>query len=152
MNQIITQLNAKTMEDIVNNLKRNQSLIIQFTATWCKPCKKLKPLCNQYYNSFSDNVIIAVLDVDNNLDIYSYYKRKRLVSGLPSFLIFLGSTQDRIGWYAPDFNITGPNNTNLIQLFTVVKKHEQTQQTQQTQQTLQNNNYQDSSMESSMEQ
>ena len=144
MNQIITQLNAKTMENIVNNLNKNQSLIIQFTATWCKPCKKLKPLCNQYYNSFSDNVIIAVLDVDNNLDIYSYYKRKRLVSGLPSFLIFLGSTQDRIGWYAPDLNITGPNNTNLIQLFTVVKKQEQ-------QQTLQNNNYQDSSMESSME-
>ena len=144
MNQIITQLNAKTMENIVNNLNRNQSLIIQFTATWCKPCKKLKPLCNQYYKLFSNNVIIAVLDVDNNLDIYSYYKRKRLVSGLPSFLVFLGSTQDRIGWYAPDLNITGPNNTNLIQLFTVVKKQEQ-------QQTLQNNNYQDSSMESSME-
>ena len=143
MNQIITQLNAKTMENIVNNLNKNQSLIIQFTATWCKPCKKLKPLCNQYYNSFSDNVIIAVLDVDNNLDLYSYYKRKRLVSGLPSFLIFLGSTQDRMNWYVPDFNITGPNNTNLIQLFTKVKKQEQTQQTQQ------NNNYQESTIESS---
>ena len=136
MNQIITHLTAKTMEAIVNNLKRNQSLIIQFTATWCKPCKKLKPLCDNYYKSCSDNVIIAVLDVDNNLDIYSYYKRKRLVSGLPSFLVFLGSTQDRISWYAPDLNITGPNNTNLIQIFTVVKKQES--QTNQQNQQLEN--------------
>ena len=135
MNQIITTLTAKTMESIVNNLQHNQSLIIQFTATWCKPCKKIKPICEKYYNSFSNNVIIAVLDVDNNLDIYSYYKRKRLVSGLPSFLVFFGSTKDRISWYAPDLNITGPNNINLIEIFTVVQNQES-----QTDERLKTNN------------
>jgi thiol-disulfide isomerase/thioredoxin len=46
------------------NFSNNKPTIIYYTALYCQPCEKLKPLINQALNSKSVNMIIVSSDVD----------------------------------------------------------------------------------------
>ncbi|GAX09726.1 thioredoxin 1 [Fistulifera solaris] len=60
-------------------------VVIDFTATWCGPCKMISPVFHELSESFDDVVFLKV-DVDENPDTAAKYN----VSAMPTFLFIKG--------------------------------------------------------------
>lgn len=78
-------------------------VFVQFTASWCGPCKKISPIVNDFIRSNSSKLLCCRLDVDRNADLYSYLKRKRLINGIPCLYYYDKSNHS----IAPTSTITG---------------------------------------------
>lgn len=104
----------QTRNHFFNLLEKNPGLvIIKFGATWCNPCKKIKPVVDAFFASSPDNVICCEIDVDESFDLYAYFKGKRMVNGIPIIMCFKkGNTT-----YIPDDSITGSDPEGLDAFF-----------------------------------
>ena len=70
-------------------LEENPGLvIIKFSATWCAPCQRIKPLVDRFFASSPDTVVCCDIDVDACRELYSYLKRRRMLDGVPSILCY----------------------------------------------------------------
>ena len=76
----------KQLEDFSS--KNDDVLIfIYFTATWCGPCKKIKPFIQQKIDEYKNkNVLFETIDVDD--DEYSELCDDLSVSAMPTFIGF----------------------------------------------------------------
>lgn len=112
INTIITEL--KTPKDLETLLNDNTGLvIIKLTATWCGPCKKINPLVNAWFDKLiHEKITRVVLDIDDNIDLYGFYKKKRVVQGIPTLLAYYDENKH----YIPD-DITSGSNENETNLF-----------------------------------
>ena len=104
----------KSRDQFLRLLENNPGLIvIKLGATWCGPCKKIKPVVDAFFASSPDNVICCEIDVDESFDLYSYYKNKKMVNGIPVILCYKrGNTS-----YIPDDSITGSDPLQLDMFF-----------------------------------
>ena len=115
--EVITELNTKQFTALVKNLQ-NQILIIKFTADWCGPCKKIKPLVDRCFRSVPSNVILAEIDVDENLELYMAFKRSRMVNGIPAILAYYAkSNRDSNNYYIPDDSVVGADEKGVSAFF-----------------------------------
>lgn len=113
--KIYTTLNRHQFQTIIN--KPNISIIIFLNASWCKPCKSFK----QYlYNKIGilkhfPQILFFDIDIDNpeNIDIYSFLKSKKQVTGVPTLLYFTESIYSELC-------ISGDNKRGLDNLFNKV--------------------------------
>ena len=103
----------KNREHFIRLLEKNPGLvIIKMGATWCGPCKKIKPVVDAFFASSPENVICCEIDVDESFDLYSYFKSKKMVNGIPVILCYKkGNTT-----WIPD-NVVVGSNPNQINLF-----------------------------------
>lgn len=94
----------QSREHFLRLLEKNPGLvIIKLGATWCGPCKKIKPVVDAFFASSPDIVICCEIDVDESFDLYSYFKSKKMVNGIPAILCYKkGNTS-----YIPDDSVTG---------------------------------------------
>lgn len=108
---IITELGRVSFAKLLEN---NPGLVIlKFGAKWCGPCATIKPFVEAFFASSPANVICGDLDVDENFDIYSFLKAKKMVNGIPVMLCYRkGNTT-----YIPDDSITGANPAQLDAFF-----------------------------------
>lgn len=97
MPEIITEL--ETLAELQKELANNPGLVvIKFGATWCAPCKRVDAQIKSQLAKLPANSRCFVLDIDECLDVYAFFKTKRLVSGIPSILAwYKGNTN-----YIPD--------------------------------------------------
>jgi thioredoxin 1 len=109
---IITQFSKR--EDFLRLLVNNPGLIIlKMGATWCGPCKRIKPVLDGFFASSPDNVVCCDIDVDECADLYSYFKSKKMVNGIPVILAYKkGNTS-----YIPDDSVTGADPAQLDMFF-----------------------------------
>lgn len=90
MSGVIT-LNSENFDDYVLNGKI--PALVDFSAQWCGPCKRLFPLLDEISQEYSERIYLCTLDIDEAENIASRYQ----VSSLPSLLFFLnGEVVDRI--------------------------------------------------------
>lgn len=91
-NDVIVQFDNR--QHFMECLKENPGVIIlQFTATWCKPCRKIKPYIEKKFTHCQGNIICCQLDVDENSELYAFMKKNRQVNGIPALLAyFKGNT------------------------------------------------------------
>jgi thiol-disulfide isomerase/thioredoxin len=82
-------------------------------ATWCGPCKKIKPVVDAFFASSPENVICCEIDVDESFDLYSYFKSKKMVNGIPIIMCFKKGNLS----YIPDDSITGADPAGLDAFF-----------------------------------
>ena len=76
--------------DFIKLLTVNPGLvIIKLGATWCKPCKQIAPIVEAFFASSPKNVICADIDVDENVDLYSFLKSKKMVNGIPVMMCYI---------------------------------------------------------------
>lgn len=73
----------------INNIK-NKLLIIDFTATWCGPCRRLAPFFVSISNKekYQDTCIFYKVDIDKNEDISTACN----ITSVPTFIIFYNGT------------------------------------------------------------
>ena len=109
---VITQF--KSRHEFLRLLENNPGLIIiKLGATWCGPCKRIKPVLDGFFAGSPDNVLCCDIDVDECADLYSYFKSKKMVNGIPVILLYKrGNTS-----YIPDDSITGSDPVQLDKFF-----------------------------------
>ncbi|WP_406656131.1 thioredoxin domain-containing protein [Methanolobus sp. ZRKC2] len=57
--------------------------LLDFSATWCGPCKMQKPILDKVKEELGDKVDVKVIDVDQNQDM----ARKYGVQAVPTLVI-----------------------------------------------------------------
>lgn len=80
------------MKSIIDNdvsvlRDKSCSVLLYFTASWCGPCKKIKPMVEKLSEGFDESVIeIYMVDIDANDELV----RNLEVRGIPAFYLFKG--------------------------------------------------------------
>ena len=74
-------------------LEANVPVLVDFTATWCAPCKKLDPIIESLMPEMSGRAKVFKLDIDESREIYTQYG----LTGVPTVLFFKnGEVEDSI--------------------------------------------------------
>ena len=73
-------------EQFENKVKKEEVSIIQFSASWCGPCKTLKPIMDKLSEEYSDkNFFMAYADIeDGGINTGSAMG----IRGVPTTIIF----------------------------------------------------------------
>lgn len=111
-NEIITEI--ETRSKFLELLTINPGLIIlKLGATWCGPCKKVDPFVEEFFRTSPENVMCAVIDVDECFDLYAHFKAARITNGIPVVMCFYqGNYTGR-----PDDSVTGSDIGSLQEFF-----------------------------------
>src|ERR1700686_651732 len=73
-------------------------VLVDFWATWCAPCKMLRPVVEELAAEYAGRVTVAELDVDANPQTASKFS----VLSIPSLILFRGGKpDDRMVGYKP---------------------------------------------------
>ena len=54
------------MEPFNNVINSGQLVLVDFFATWCQPCKAMRPILEQVKSMLGDRIRIIKVDVDKN--------------------------------------------------------------------------------------
>ena len=94
----LASFNLKTMDNKSLSLSELQGsyVLVNFWATWCKPCKKEIPSLNNLYKQFKDkNFEIIAINVGQNAEVVNNF----INSTTPiDFTILLDENIDLVSW------------------------------------------------------
>ena len=94
-------------------LSNEKVVVVDFTATWCGPCRLVSPLMEQLAVEYQGRASVVKVDVDNNKPVF---KRFGLRS-IPAVLIFKdGELAETIVGVSPYEQFTGAVD-KLLQVF-----------------------------------
>ena len=65
----------------------NGITVVDFSATWCGPCKMLSPVLEDLAGDMEGKVNFIKVDIDQSLDLASEYQ----ISSVPTMVIFKDS-------------------------------------------------------------
>lgn len=75
--QTITQAN-------LDQFLSTKVAVLDFSATWCGPCRQLKPTITQIASDYNGKVNVGMLDIDQNRDVALRYG----VTAVPTLMFF----------------------------------------------------------------
>lgn len=86
---------VESEEEFDEHLKNagNKLVVVDFTASWCGPCKYIAPHLDTFAQKFASQIVVLKVDVDeqSNLAMFRYK-----VSSMPTFMFFKnGATVER---------------------------------------------------------
>ena len=67
-------------------LKSDRPVLVDFTATWCGPCRALAPIVDQIADELEGKVKVGKLDIDDSPMTAGKYG----VRGVPTVMVFKG--------------------------------------------------------------
>lgn len=112
----MNNINIENFKKIIE--ENNNVIIFKFSATWCGPCSKLKPYFEENMKNMPKNIVYFSLDVDENEEIYSFLKNKKMINGIPAILAYYNDNKT----YIPNDSIRGFNINELNMFFERCKK------------------------------
>ena len=69
-------------------LKSEVPVLVDFNATWCGPCRAMKPILEELSEE-TTAYKIAAIDIDENIDLAEEYE----VSSIPCLVLFKGGEE-----------------------------------------------------------
>lgn len=81
MSELIN-LNKESFEKVISS--KDKTLIIDFWAPWCGPCKALTPVLEELSSEMSDSVEVYKVNVDDNTEL----AQEHGVQSIPTLLVF----------------------------------------------------------------
>ncbi len=85
-------------------------VLVDFTATWCGPCKMLEPVVKQIAADLAGKLSVVKLDIDDNRDLTMQFQ----VMGVPTLILFKGGKPvERMTGYQPKDRILKKLSTHL---------------------------------------
>lgn len=70
-------------------ISSSPTVLVDFFATWCGPCKTLGPILEQVKDELGDAVKIVKIDVDKNQPLATKYQ----VRGVPTMILYKNGKQ-----------------------------------------------------------
>ena len=88
-----------SFDDAING---DKLVMVDFNATWCKPCKMMQPSIDRVHDERSSEVIVYSIDVDK----FPQYNEKYQIKGIPLVMLFKnGKTLHRSEGYLDESKI-----------------------------------------------
>ena len=81
MSQII-EMNDENFDEEIN--KEYKTLIVDFWAEWCGPCKLLSPIIEEVAKELEDQVTFGKVNLDSNQDL----AMRLSIRSIPTLLMF----------------------------------------------------------------
>ena len=78
----IRKINTEDFNDLV--LDGKKTVLVDFFATWCGPCKMLAPILEEVDAENITDTIICKVDVDENFDLAKSFS----VMSVPTIILF----------------------------------------------------------------
>jgi thioredoxin 1 len=72
-------------------IQSDKPVLVDFTATWCGPCKMMSPILHEVKAAVGDRVTIIKVDVDKNREVAGQFQ----VQSVPTLIIF---KQGKVKW------------------------------------------------------
>ena len=115
----ISDIKIITRQDLFEALVKNPGLLIlKLGAEWCGPCKKIESAVNFYMSNMPANATCVMVDIDDSFDLYSFFKFKKVVNGIPSILVYEKGNRN----YIPDDVHVGSDPAKVQMFFEKCKK------------------------------
>jgi thioredoxin 1 len=70
-------------------LKSGKTVVVDFWATWCGPCKMVAPVLDEIAGEYKEKLTVAKLDVDANQVTAQKYQ----VMSIPTMIVFKDGEQ-----------------------------------------------------------
>ena len=83
-------MSAVTKADFVNTeqlkelLAQEKLVVVDYTASWCGPCKVLAPLIDRLAKEYQDRATVVKVDIEQNSDNAKEYG----IRSIPAVLVF----------------------------------------------------------------
>lgn len=84
MGKHVTEVSDAEFQKVV--LESKQPVLVDFTATWCPPCRAIKPALEELAAQFQGQATIVACDVDQN----QATAEKFGIRAMPTLLMFKG--------------------------------------------------------------
>jgi thioredoxin 1 len=78
----LVNLNKESFEKVISS--KEKTLIIDFWAPWCGPCKALSPVLEELSSEMSDQVGVYKVNVDDNTEL----AQEHGVQSIPTLLVY----------------------------------------------------------------
>ncbi len=82
MTKSVLQVTDETFDKIV--LESDTPVLVDYWADWCGPCKMIAPILDAIADEYSEKIVIAKLNIDDNVNTPAKYG----VRGIPTLMIF----------------------------------------------------------------
>jgi thioredoxin 1 len=73
-------------EQLFELQKSGNKILVQYTASWCGPCRQLSPRLSIISNSY-DNIAFVKIDVDENMEL----AKDLGIRSVPTVIIYKGN-------------------------------------------------------------
>jgi len=111
---MIYNIELDSIDKLTELLKENPGIIVlKLHADWCAPCKRIAPIVDEYFNKENHKTLCIYIDIDDTLEIFSFFKKKRIVNGVPALLAYFKGNEH----YYPDDSCLGGDLNEVEQFF-----------------------------------
>jgi thioredoxin 1 len=83
--QDAAQSNIKTLTEANFKTEIKSGIhLVDFYADWCRPCKMMKPVLEEFAGEYKSKVTVSAVNTDFNKTLSTQYN----ISGIPSLIVF----------------------------------------------------------------